>query len=140
MHIQNNYRTTYRGKLGQEDVSRATASANTILTGIALTDRTNISRTSRDKMPGFYLFFTKETAIIVTPLFLPFHSDISKEFQEQLQMVQMIGIETQDRLIISQVSYFYNLQKESLNSANQSTQSIPTQPNTNPPNSPPTNA
>jgi len=58
-------------------------------------------------MPGFYLFFTRERAIIVVPLFLPFPKGAPKSLQEELPSVQMIGLETQDRSLISDVEKVY---------------------------------
>jgi hypothetical protein len=108
-------RKTYKGKLEEKDAESADTEAKGILDDIRIADplKTNVHEVSFDRIPGFYLFFTKTSAIIVTPLFLPIPGDgINSRLQEELPPVQMMGLETQDRLIINQVTQFYKLYLE----------------------------
>jgi hypothetical protein len=105
-------RQTYRGLITQKDADNATENAKNVWRKIGTE---NVHEVPLDLMPGFYLFFTSRTAIIVTPLFLPFPDNIDSSIQQALPMVQMIGMETQDRLIISQVRQFYNLHLKASN-------------------------
>jgi|GEM_PF-3211669 len=68
--------------------------------------RKGVRRLPYSFMPGYYLFFTRERAIIVAPLFLPFPKGVSS-MPEQLPTVQMIGLETQDRAIIRDIEQMY---------------------------------
>jgi hypothetical protein len=104
--------------VSQSQADTATKRAENILRSITINsgEELNVHRLPLAFMPGFYLFFTNKSVIIVTPLFFPFPETINtfitdKEFQKKLPMVQMIGIETQDRLIYNQARKFYNFQE-----------------------------
>jgi hypothetical protein len=108
-------RQTLQGKIKKTTTDEATTAAETFLQTISKDDTGKavdpcpVWRLPWRFMPGFYLFFTRERAIIVTPLFLPFPKGAPKQQQEDLPSVQMIGLDTQDRAIIRDIEevFFY---------------------------------
>ena len=69
-------------------------------------------RLKANQLPGYYLFFSDNRAIVTTPLFLPENpdnvarnSDINIKFENK--SVEMIGFETTDSNIIEQIKSFY---------------------------------
>lgn len=110
-------RTTLRGKVNRAMTDEATSAANLLLEHLSETSVAHVKeegivhRLPWRYMPGFYLFFIRERAIIVTPLFLPFPKGAPKDQQTILPSVQMIGVETQDRAIIRDVENIFQYYK-----------------------------
>ena len=99
-------RITMRGKIDAHLSEAATTAAEELVTQLGK-DRhgnpcDNVCRLPSSCLPGFYLFFTKQRAIIVVPLFLPLHVETSslQAHNATLPTVQMIGFETTDRAYI----------------------------------------
>lgn len=105
-------RTTLKGKVTLENSDRATRAGEGLINEL-IRDASNeevpnmVHRLPANFMPGYYLFFTRERAIIVAPLFLPFPKGAPTQ-QENIPTVQMIGLETQDRAIIRDINQIYN--------------------------------
>ena len=70
-------RTTLKGKVTLENSDKATRAGEGLINDL-IRDASNqevpnmVHRLPANFMPGYYLFFTRERAIIVAPLFLPF--------------------------------------------------------------------
>jgi hypothetical protein len=107
-------RRTLKKKLQLEDVDAATDAAESLLDRLQQKDSFGkmvagtVHRLPWHLMPGFYVFFTRKRALIVTPLFLPFPRGAPKTLQEDLPSVQMIGLETGDRSVINDIEKFYD--------------------------------
>ncbi len=88
----------------EEAIKQADRDAEEILNAIAANGqegKPSLRQLSWRMLPGYYMFFTRTKAIIVTPFFLPFPKGTPKKDQEKLPAVQMIGMETADRAIIN---------------------------------------
>lgn len=68
---------------------------------------TFVYRTSMNKMPGFYVFFTERRAIVVNPLFIPYLLSHNDTVGTRSEMVNMIGYETTDRGVIHDLRTFF---------------------------------
>jgi hypothetical protein len=106
-------RRTLRGQVTLNQANEATRAANNLLGDLGEDSIGNpvsgtVCRLPWRYMPGFYTFLTRERAIIVTPLFLPFPKGAPREQQEGLPTVQMIGLETSDRAIIRDIEQMYD--------------------------------
>jgi hypothetical protein len=105
-------RRTLRKKLQLQDVDTATKAAEGLLEDLQRDSfgkkvPGTVHRLPWHLMPGFYVFFTRRRALIVTPLFLPFPRGAPKSLQEELPSVQMIGLETGDRSVINDIEKLY---------------------------------
>jgi hypothetical protein len=123
-------RKTLAGKVDLDLATKATAAATHFLAklskdgdGNPITEAVRVHRLPWRFMPGFYVFITRQRAIIVTPLFLPFPKGAPKDDQEKLPPVQMIGLETQDRAIIQDAqnifAYYRDLPNHPLGEAHE---------------------
>ncbi|NER23677.1 MAG: hypothetical protein F6J96_23835 [Symploca sp. SIO1C2] len=114
-------RRTLKGEISKLSADEATNAGQGLIDNLTKDNsnrevRKGVRRLPSSFMPGYYLFFTRERAIIVAPLFLPFPKGVPS-MPEQLPTVQMIGLETQDRAIIrdiEQMYYYYSNLPESL--------------------------
>lgn len=64
-----------------------------------------------EMMPGFYLIFNDEKAIIVNPFFTPFAFGTPIEIQTRVSRVQMFGVETSDWRVVEDVKELYDTYK-----------------------------
>lgn len=104
-------RRTLKGEIDQKLANQSTSAGEGLLNDFMCDSAGNkisdtVNRIPFSFMPGYYLFFTRERAIIVTPLFLPFPKGVPS-MPEKLPTVQMIGLETQDRAIIRDIELMY---------------------------------
>lgn len=105
-------RVTLRGEITAKVAEAATQAANTLLDELTHDSFGNVIsdavvRLPRYFMPGFYLFFTKNRAMIISPLFFPFPRGAPQKSQETLPTVQMIGLDTPDKPVIKDVRQLY---------------------------------
>lgn len=105
-------RVTLRGEITADVAEAATLAANTLLDELQRDGFGNVipdavARLPRYFMPGFYLFFIRNRAMIISPLFFPFPRGAPQKLQETLPTVQMIGLDTPDRAVIAQVEQLY---------------------------------
>jgi hypothetical protein len=106
-------RTTMRGMIDSTLSSAATTAGEQLVTELGNDQHgnscDNVCRLPSSCLPGFYLFFTKHSAIIVVPLFLPL-LQLPANLQTAnatLPTVQMIGFETTDRAYIKDFELMY---------------------------------
>lgn len=105
-------RDTLRGKIDLTITTQATNESEDHLADIEKASSGLVIRLPQNYMPGFYTFFTRNKAIIVTPLFFPFPKGAPKEKQQYLPTVQMIGMETSDKGIIKDLQQMYKYYSE----------------------------
>lgn len=110
-------RRTKRGIITPE-VSAATAGKaeeflQRLVSQAAVDARLTPTRLRLDQMPGFYVFCSAVRAIVVAPFFLPLPLGVPRETQaNELESVQMIGIETSSPGVVAWVNSLHDLYKD----------------------------
>lgn len=96
--------------LSTKDIELASRESELIMNDDEVKNKSR--RKKLEMMPGFYLMFNEQKAIIVTPFFIPFPPGTPNEVQKRYSKVQMFGVETGDRRIIEDVQELFRSYKE----------------------------
>lgn len=96
--------------LSAEDTKLATHESESLMNDLAVKRKS--VRKKLEMMPGFYLIFNDQKAIIVTPFFIPFPPGTPPDVQKRYSKVQMFGVETGDRRIIEDVQELFRSYKD----------------------------
>ncbi|MCY2986801.1 MAG: hypothetical protein NTY19_02920, partial [Planctomycetota bacterium] len=78
-----------------------------------------------ERLLGFYFFCSNRKAIVVAPLFLPLPPGTPMEVQtSRLFPVQMLGVETSDRLIVDSLGHLHELYRSLGDTAEEVSQTV----------------